>query len=49
MGVSGNNEVLVTTKVVVDYDRASELKAFDDTQDGVMGLTDAGVTKIPLI
>lgn len=29
------------------YDRASELKAFDDTKTGVKGLVDAGVTKIP--
>ncbi|TKY68842.1 1-aminocyclopropane-1-carboxylate oxidase-like [Spatholobus suberectus] len=47
MGVSDNNEVLVTTKV--DYDRASELKAFDDTKDGVKGLADARITMIPRI
>ncbi|XP_061355358.1 1-aminocyclopropane-1-carboxylate oxidase homolog 1-like [Gastrolobium bilobum] len=45
MGHSKNNEVSVTTKH--DYDRASEVKAFDDTKDGVKGLADAGVTKIP--
>ncbi|KAK7386187.1 hypothetical protein VNO78_26223 [Psophocarpus tetragonolobus] len=45
MGVSDNYKVLPTTKV--GYDRASELKAFDDTKDGVKGLADAGVTKIP--
>lgn len=30
-----------------DYDRASELKAFDKTKDGVKGLVDASVTSIP--
>lgn len=34
---------------VSDYDRASELKAFDDTKEGVKGLLDAGVAKIPKI
>lgn len=29
-----------------DYDRHSDLKAFDDTKVGVKGLVDAGVTKI---
>ncbi|KAG6732626.1 hypothetical protein I3842_01G187000 [Carya illinoinensis] len=33
----------------LDYDRASELKAFDDTKAGVKGLVDAGVTEIPRI
>ncbi|XP_058211933.1 1-aminocyclopropane-1-carboxylate oxidase homolog 1-like [Rhododendron vialii] len=32
-----------------EYDRKSELKAFDDTKTGVKGLIDAGVTKIPRI
>ncbi|KAF3456063.1 hypothetical protein FNV43_RR00706 [Rhamnella rubrinervis] len=31
------------------YDRASELKAFDETKAGVKGLVDAGVTKVPRI
>ncbi|KAK2647245.1 hypothetical protein Ddye_022440 [Dipteronia dyeriana] len=30
-----------------NYDRASELKAFDETKSGVKGLVDAGITKIP--
>lgn len=47
MGVSNDNQVIMTTNV--DYDRASELKSFDDTKDGVKGLADAGVTKIPRI
>ncbi|KAJ0967288.1 hypothetical protein J5N97_024205 [Dioscorea zingiberensis] len=29
------------------YDRASEIKAFDETKAGVKGLVDAGVTKVP--
>ncbi|GMN53457.1 hypothetical protein TIFTF001_022597 [Ficus carica] len=32
-----------------NYDRARELKAFDDTKAGVKGLVDSGVTKIPRI
>ncbi|KAL5732054.1 hypothetical protein ACHQM5_004713 [Ranunculus cassubicifolius] len=32
-----------------DYDRASELKSFDDTKSGVKGLVDEGITKIPRI
>ncbi|XVF57157.1 hypothetical protein PTKIN_Ptkin06aG0181700 [Pterospermum kingtungense] len=32
-----------------DYDRATELKAFDDTKAGVKGLVDAGVVTIPRI
>ncbi|CAI9118224.1 OLC1v1019759C1 [Oldenlandia corymbosa var. corymbosa] len=33
----------------VDYDRKSEVQAFDETKSGVKGLVDAGVTKIPRI
>lgn len=47
MGISKNSEILDTAKP--DYDRASELRAFDDKKDGVKGLVDAGVTKIPRI
>ncbi|KAK4343198.1 hypothetical protein RND71_039014 [Anisodus tanguticus] len=32
-----------------EYDRKSELKAFDDTKAGVKGLVDAGVSKVPKI
>ncbi|KAI3693024.1 hypothetical protein L6452_32851 [Arctium lappa] len=32
-----------------NYDRESELKAFDDSKSGVKGLVDAGLTKIPRI
>lgn len=31
------------------FDREKELKAFDDTKEGVKGLADAGLTKIPTI
>ncbi|KAK9149197.1 hypothetical protein Scep_007954 [Stephania cephalantha] len=31
------------------YDRMQELKAFDETKEGVKGLVDAGVTKVPRI
>ena len=32
-----------------EYDRETELKAFDETKAGVKGLVDAGVTEIPRI
>lgn len=32
-----------------EYDRQSDLKAFDETKAGVKGLVDSGVTKIPPI
>ena len=32
-----------------NYDRASELRAFDETKAGVKGLVDAGIDKIPCI
>ncbi|XP_047268453.1 1-aminocyclopropane-1-carboxylate oxidase homolog 1 isoform X2 [Capsicum annuum] len=34
---------------MADYDRAKELKAFDDTKAGVKGLVDAGIVHIPEI
>ncbi|XP_062109301.1 1-aminocyclopropane-1-carboxylate oxidase homolog 1-like [Humulus lupulus] len=33
--------------VKAEYDRASELKAFDESKVGVKGLVDAGITQIP--
>nr|AFK39876.1 unknown [Lotus japonicus] len=33
--------------VSTDYDRKSELKAFDDSKAGVQGLVENGVTKVP--
>ncbi|XP_073009303.1 1-aminocyclopropane-1-carboxylate oxidase homolog 1-like [Typha latifolia] len=35
------------TSTAVSYDRATELKALDETKAGVKGLVDAGITKIP--
>ncbi|KAH6816327.1 2-oxoglutarate and oxygenase superfamily protein [Perilla frutescens var. frutescens] len=32
-----------------NYDRVSEVKAFDETKGGVKGLVDAGITKVPRI
>ncbi|KAI3469736.1 hypothetical protein Pfo_026399 [Paulownia fortunei] len=42
-----NGENQATTEP--NYDRKSELKAFDDTKAGVKGLVDAGVTRVPRI
>ncbi|KAL6189495.1 hypothetical protein ACLB2K_040883 [Fragaria x ananassa] len=36
-------------EVSTNYDRKQELKAFDDTKEGVKGLVDAGITEIPRI
>ncbi|KAM5553098.1 1-aminocyclopropane-1-carboxylate oxidase [Rosa sericea] len=36
-------------EVPTNYDRKYELKAFDDTKEGVKGLVDAGITEIPRI
>ena len=38
-----------TGEVQTAYDRAREIKAFDDTKAGVKGLVDAGVTEVPRI
>ncbi|KAI3469734.1 hypothetical protein Pfo_026397 [Paulownia fortunei] len=37
------------TSAEPNYDRASELKAFDDARTGVKGLVDSGITKVPRI
>ncbi|KAK6794132.1 hypothetical protein RDI58_007585 [Solanum bulbocastanum] len=37
------------SKVEQSYDRMSELKAFDDSKAGVIGLVDSGITKVPQI
>lgn len=37
----------VQTTIEPNYDRPSELKAFDETKAGVKGLVDAGIDKIP--
>ncbi|XP_050374919.1 1-aminocyclopropane-1-carboxylate oxidase homolog 3-like [Argentina anserina] len=36
-------------EVPTNYDRKQELKAFDDTKEGVKGLVDAGIAEIPRI
>ncbi|XP_059632378.1 1-aminocyclopropane-1-carboxylate oxidase homolog 1-like [Cornus florida] len=46
MDISGTKELAETA---MDYDRAKELKAFDDTKAGVKGLVDAGIVNIPKI
>ncbi|KAF7146015.1 hypothetical protein RHSIM_Rhsim04G0186600 [Rhododendron simsii] len=48
MVVKSNGEE-VQEPIKPEYDRKSELKAFDGTKTGVKGLVDAGVTKIPRI
>ncbi|KAI8561019.1 hypothetical protein RHMOL_Rhmol04G0302900 [Rhododendron molle] len=48
MMVTSNGEE-VQEQIKPEYDRKSELKAFDDQKTGVKGLVDAGVTKIPRI
>ncbi|KAL7220139.1 hypothetical protein ACSBR2_013073 [Camellia fascicularis] len=35
--------------IETNYDRAQELKAFDDTKTGVKGLVDAGIARVPKI
>ncbi|KAI8003362.1 hypothetical protein LOK49_LG08G02762 [Camellia lanceoleosa] len=44
-----SNRGAIQTQIEPEYDRRSELKAFDDSKAGVKGLLDAGVTKIPRI
>lgn len=43
--VSSTSEVDAGIKT--DYDRLSELKAFDESKAGVKGLVDAGISEIP--
>ena len=38
-----------SNKVPDNYDRKSEVKAFDETKEGVKGLVDAGMTQVPRI
>ncbi|KAK9153153.1 hypothetical protein Sjap_000633 [Stephania japonica] len=35
--------------MTAEYDRAQEVKAFDDTKGGVKGLVEAGITRVPRI
>nr|GEV34690.1 1-aminocyclopropane-1-carboxylate oxidase homolog 1-like [Tanacetum cinerariifolium] len=39
----------IMPSVISSYDRASEIKAFDETKSGVQGLVDAGIQEIPRI
>ncbi|GMP77422.1 hypothetical protein CsSME_00033701 [Camellia sinensis var. sinensis] len=48
MVVTSNREA-IQTQIEPEYDRRTELKAFDDSKAGVKGLLGAGVTKIPHI
>lgn len=48
MAATGKNEPVEAT-IEAEYDRLSELKAFDETMAGVKGLVDAGITEIPRI
>ncbi|KAJ9686180.1 hypothetical protein PVL29_015194 [Vitis rotundifolia] len=41
--------ILPSSGVESEYDRKSELKAFDASKSGVKGLVDGGMTKIPLM
>ncbi|XP_075098530.1 1-aminocyclopropane-1-carboxylate oxidase homolog [Nicotiana tabacum] len=47
MDVSNTQQNLATSQP--NYDKQSELKAFDDTKAGVKGLIDVGITKVPRI
>ncbi|KAI3829080.1 hypothetical protein L1987_03194 [Smallanthus sonchifolius] len=38
-----------TASIVPPYDRAAQLKAFDQTKSGVQGLVDAGIQQVPRI
>ncbi|KAI8010462.1 hypothetical protein LOK49_LG06G02710 [Camellia lanceoleosa] len=39
----------IQAAIETNYDRAQELKAFDDTKTGVKGLVDAGIATVPKI
>ncbi|KAL0540422.1 hypothetical protein IC582_024659 [Cucumis melo] len=43
------NNKFYTLKMAADFDRATELKQFDQTKAGVKGLLDAGINQIPRI
>ncbi|PHU07920.1 1-aminocyclopropane-1-carboxylate oxidase -like protein [Capsicum chinense] len=44
-----NTQQNLATTFQQNYDKYSELKAFDETKAGVKGLIDAGITKVPKI
>ncbi|XP_057441531.1 1-aminocyclopropane-1-carboxylate oxidase homolog 1-like [Lotus japonicus] len=47
MVVTSTDELEAAATVSSDYDRKSELKAFDDSKAGVQGLIENGITKVP--
>ncbi|KAG5516919.1 hypothetical protein RHGRI_037601 [Rhododendron griersonianum] len=47
--VATTTKISVQAPIELNYDRASELRAFDETKTGVKGLVDAGVAQIPRI
>ncbi|WMV25366.1 hypothetical protein MTR67_018751 [Solanum verrucosum] len=49
MVISSTENLEATVDQTSNYDKMSELKAFDDTKAGVKGLVNAGITKIPQI
>ncbi|PON40958.1 Oxoglutarate/iron-dependent dioxygenase [Trema orientale] len=49
MVVTSSDEAAPEASFKAEYDRAAELKAFDETKAGVKGLVDAGITEIPRI
>jgi isopenicillin N synthase-like dioxygenase len=42
-------KTMETKNIAPSFDRASELKAFDETKTGVKGLVDSGISQIPRI
>ncbi|PON33326.1 Non-heme dioxygenase N-terminal domain containing protein [Parasponia andersonii] len=49
MVVTSSDEAAPAATFKAEYDRATELKAFDETKAGVKGLVDAGISEIPRI
>ncbi|PON66648.1 hypothetical protein TorRG33x02_267100, partial [Trema orientale] len=49
MVVTSSDEAAPAATFKAEYDRATELKAFDETKAGVKGLVDAGIFEIPRI
>ncbi|XP_027767807.1 1-aminocyclopropane-1-carboxylate oxidase homolog 6-like [Solanum pennellii] len=45
--MAGSNNVRTQLVDRSEYDRRSEVQAFDDSKVGVKGLLDAGITKLP--
>ena len=49
MVVTTSDEAALAASFKDEYDRTTELKAFDETKAGVKGLVDAGIKEIPRI